>query len=95
MHYWRTHEETKHLIEMSNSFTNDGSKFQDTFSDLLPISQTTISKIELQIYELGQIRQLNKKKLEIMLEFEENSHTSIPNFILEEGVCDNSFQNSI
>lgn len=59
--------------------------FHETFPNLPPISQGTISKIEKQFRELGHVRQIKKAaantisndtKLDIMLEFEENPHTS-------------------
>ena len=59
--------------------------FHEKFPNLPPISQGTISKIEKQFRELGHVRQIKKAaanaisndtKLDIMLEFQENPHTS-------------------
>lgn len=60
--------------------------FHETFPNLPPISQGTISKIEKQFRELGHVRQIKKEvaanaisndtKLDIILEFDENPNTS-------------------
>lgn len=59
--------------------------FQEKFPDLPPISQGTISKIEKQFRENGHVRQIKKEtsnamsndtKLDVLLEFEENPHSS-------------------
>lgn len=59
--------------------------FHEKFPDLPPISQGTISKIEKQFREFGHVRQIKKPaanalsdeiKVDVMLEFMENPHTS-------------------
>lgn len=59
--------------------------FHEKFPNLPPITQGTISKIEKQFRQLGHVKQIKKvaanaisdyTKLDIMLEFEENPHTS-------------------
>lgn len=60
--------------------------FYETFPDLSPISQVTIKKIVKQFREHGDVRQIKKApsnamihdtKSTVMLEFEDNSHTSV------------------